>query len=121
MIGKDNYPEEYRVWIETLKHKIQNVRTKVAISINTQLIELYWELGKEISRKLEHANWGTKVIEQIAIDLKHEFPEIKGFSRRNLYAIKQFFQFYSVEFEFVPQAVAQLPWGHNRLIISNNY
>jgi len=50
--------------------------------------------------------------------LKHEFPEIKGFSRRNLYAMRQWYEFYSQKYQFVPQSVAQLPWGHNRLIIT---
>lgn len=118
MIENLNELGDYKGWINTLKSKIQSAQTKVALSINSQLIELYWELGKELSFKLQNANWGSKVIDQIAIDLKLEFPNIKGFSRRNLYAIKQWYEFYSVEFEFVPQPVAQLPWGHNRLIIS---
>lgn len=50
--------------------------------------------------------------------MKHEFPEIKGFSRRNIYAIRQWYKFYSTKYQFVPQSVAQLPWGHNRLIIT---
>lgn len=50
--------------------------------------------------------------------MKHEFPEIKGFSRRNLYAMRQWYEFYSQKYEFVPQSVAQLPWRHNRLIIA---
>ena len=74
--------------------------------------------GKEIESKLVASNWGTKVIDQISIDLKHEFPELKGFSRRNLYAIRQWYKFYSRKYEIVPQPVAQLPWGHNRLIVS---
>lgn len=109
---------EYRNWITVLKTKIHAARVKVALSVNTQLIELYWDLGKAISDKFISANWGSKVIEQISLDLKHEFPELKGFSRRNLYAIKQWYQFYSQHYDFVPQAVAQLPWGHNRLIVS---
>ena len=118
MIGNIERIEEYRNWISIIKSKIQSARIKIALSVNEQLIGLYWELGKEISNQLENSNWGSKVIEQVAIDLKHAFPEIKGFSRRNLYAIKQWYQFYSQQFDFVPQPVAQLPWGHNRLIVS---
>jgi len=58
------------------------------------------------------------VIDQISADLKHEFPEMKGFSKRNLYAIRQRYLFYYQYFEFVPRTVTQLPWGHNRLIIT---
>lgn len=108
----------YRTWIKALKTKIQSARIKVALSVNAQLIALYWDLGKAISEKLESSNWGSKIIDQISIDLKHAFPDLKGFSRRNLYAIKQWYQFYSQQYDFVPQPVAQLPWGHNRLIVS---
>lgn len=117
---KDNRPttSEYQDWIKSIKSTIRSAKNKVALTINNQLIELYWHLGKEITSKVESAKWGSGVINDIAIDLKHEFPDMKGFSRRNLYAIKQWYSFYRSEFEFVPQPVAQLPWGHNRLIIT---
>ena len=79
---------------------------------------LYWELGTQINSKQNEFSWGTNLIEQLSIDLKLEFPGITGFSRRNLYAIRQWYLFYSSKYEFVPQHVAQLPWGHIRLIIS---
>lgn len=109
---------EYRDWIKSIKDKIHSAKNKVALTINQQLIELYWELGKDITTKISNSNWGSKVIDQISTDLKQEFPEMKGFSKRNLYAIRQWYLFYSEQFEFVPQPVAQLPWGHNRLIIT---
>jgi len=109
---------EYKNWISELKSKIHAARMKVAYSINSQLLEMYWQIGKDISEKQEKAKWGSKLIEQIAIELKHEFPEIKGFSRRNIYAIIQWYRFYSEKYQFVPQSVAQIPWGHNRLIIT---
>ncbi len=109
---------EYKNWIAELKSKIHAARRKVAYSINSQLIEMYWEIGKDISEKQEESKWGSKFIEQIALELKHKFPEIKGFSRRNIYAIRQWYKFYSPKYQFVPQSVAQIPWGHNRLIIT---
>lgn len=75
-------------------------------------------MAKDIVDKQQEANWGDNVLEQLSTDLKLSFPDIKGFSRRNLYAIRQWYLFYSTVSEFVPQAVAQIPWGHNRLIIS---
>ena len=81
-------------------------------------MEMYWEIGKDISRKQEKSKWGSKFIEQTAQELKREFPDIKGFSRRNIYAIIQWYKFYSMKYQFVPQTVAQIPWGHNRLIIT---
>jgi predicted nuclease of restriction endonuclease-like (RecB) superfamily len=109
---------EFNRWVNELKQKVHIARQKVALSINSQLLELYWELGKELAEKQKYSDWGSNFIEQVATELKHEFPEIKGFSRRNLYAIKQWYQFYSEEYQFVPQDVAQIPWGHNRLIIT---
>lgn len=109
---------DYYNWIKELKSKIHAAQTKVALTINSQLLELYWEIGKDISERQENTEWGSKFIEQTAIELKNEFPEIRGFSRRNLYAIRQWYKFYSEKYPFVPQSVAQIPWGHNRLIIS---
>ncbi|SDD55278.1 Predicted nuclease of restriction endonuclease-like (RecB) superfamily, DUF1016 family [Pricia antarctica] len=109
---------EYGDWIKSIKDKIRSAKNKAALSVNQQLIQLYWELGKDITFKMKDSNWGSKVIEQISIDLNNEFPDMKGFSKRNLYAVRQWYLFYSQRFEFVPQSVAQLPWGHNRLIIT---
>ncbi len=117
MDDKINF-SEYNDWIKSLKSKIHAAKRKVALSINSQLLELYWEIGKDIVEKQENSNWGSKLIEQTSIELKHEFPEMKGFSRRNLYAIRQWYKFYSEKFSIVPQSVAQIPWGHNRLIIT---
>lgn len=110
--------KEYIQWIKELKIKIKAARTKAVLSINSQLIKLYWELGKEIFEKQKVSSWGSNFIERTASELNREFPEMKGFSRRNLYAIVQWYKFYSSHYEFVPQPVAQIPWGHNRLIIS---
>lgn len=109
---------EYSNWIKEIKSKIRLARNQVALSVNSHLLQLYWDIGKNISEKQEKSKWGSNFIEKIAQDLKREFPEMTGFSRRNLYAIRQWYQFYSSTYEFVPQAVAQIPWGHNRLIIS---
>ena len=87
MIEDNEGTAEYRAWIKELKSRIHSARIKIALTVNAQLIELYWDLGKAISEKIENSNWGSKIIEQISTDLKHEFPEIKGFSRRNLYAL----------------------------------
>ncbi|MDQ5930555.1 MAG: hypothetical protein QG594_2343, partial [Bacteroidota bacterium] len=109
---------DFFLWIKELKSKIHEAKRKVAFSVNSQLLELYWEIGKDISFKRKKSNWGSNFIEAIEIELKLEFPETKGFSRRNLYAILQWYTFYSVKYQFVPRTVAQIPWGHNRLIIS---
>ena len=109
---------DFLEWITALKTKIRSARNKLAFSINSQVLELYWEIGKDIAEKQQNSGWGSGLIEQIAEELKHDFPEIKGFSRRNIYAILQWYKFYSEKYPFVPQVVAQIPWGHNRLIIT---
>jgi predicted nuclease of restriction endonuclease-like (RecB) superfamily len=109
---------EFVKWISELKAKIHSARNKLAFSINSQILELYWEIGKEMAEKQQNSDWGSGFIEQTATELKHEFPEMKGFSRRNLYAILQWYKFYSSKYQFVPHGVAQIPWGHNRLIIA---
>lgn len=102
--------QEYRIWIKQLKSKIQSARTKVALAINSQLLELYWDIGKDICERQREYNWGSKLIEQVAHELKNEFPDLKGFSRRNIYAMRQWYKFYSQKYPFVPHSVAQIPW-----------
>ncbi len=108
----------YKRWLEELKTKIQSAQLKASVAVNSQLLQLYWDLGREIVQKQSQASWGDAVLDQLSVDLKLSFPDISGFSKRNLYAIRQWYLFYAQRFEFVPQPVAQIPWGHNRLLIS---
>lgn len=122
-----------------LKSSIKQSQVKAALAVNSQLILLYWDLGRQIAEKQEKAKWGTGFIDQLSKDLKKEFPEMGGFSRSNLFAVKKFFLFYNQGFEFVHQAAGQIeistffegkreypgilhsciqiPWMHNILII----
>ncbi len=109
---------EYYEWIEKIKSKVHSTRSRIALSANSELLLLYWEIGKEIVEKQKKSGWGSKIIEKLAVDLKHEFPDIKGFSKRNIYAMRQWYLLYSQKSEILPQVVAQIPWGQNRLIIS---
>ena len=109
---------EYENWIKNIKAKIQEAQNNVAFTINSQLLELYWELGRELASRQEEDNWGTNFMEAAAKDLRSAFPQIKGFSKRNLYAMRQWYKFYSKENEFLPRSVAKIPWGHNRLIVT---
>ncbi|MFV0555073.1 MAG: YhcG family protein [Mangrovibacterium sp.] len=116
--------DTYRKWISELKSKIRSTQIKAAVAVNSVLIEFYWELGKMIADK-ENV-WGNKLIEQLAKDLKAEFPDMKGLSRSNLFYCKQFYIFYHTEIvqqpvgQFVQHPVAQIPWGHNILIFSKS-
>jgi predicted nuclease of restriction endonuclease-like (RecB) superfamily len=110
--------KDYQNWLKEIKQKIKSAQYRAALSVNSVLLELYWDIGKEVVEKQKNADWGSGFIEQFANDLRKSFPDIKGFSKRNVYAMRQWYLFYSEHFEFVPQLVAQIPWGHNRLIMS---
>ena len=110
--------KEYQAWLSQIKHKVQQAQLRAAKNFNIVLIELYWELGSEIVARQKDFKWGDNFLQQLAIDLKLSFPQINGFSRRNLYTIRQWYLFFSQQFEFVPQPVAQLPWSYQRLLIS---
>ncbi len=86
---------DYRNWLVDLKTKIKQSQIKAALAVNSQLIMLYWDLGKEIVEKQQNAKWGTGFIDQLSKDLINEFPEIKGFSSKNLRTCRLFFEFYS--------------------------
>jgi len=112
--------KEYVEWLNNLKNKISKVQIKAAIAVNSELIELYWEIGKELFEKHEIKGWGNSIVENLSKDLRKEFPEIKGFSRRNLFYMKSFYIFYKSALGKVQQLVAQIPWGHNIKIISKS-
>lgn len=110
--------QDYIEWFEQIKQKIKIAQLKISLSANAQLLQAYWEIGEAITQKQKEANWGDAILEQLSADLRMSFPTINGFSKRNLYAIRQWYLFYRQQYEFVPQPVAQIPWGHNRLIVS---
>lgn len=102
--------DEYTDWLKQIKAKVAAARVKIALAANLELILFYYELGENIVRKQEKTKWGNKFIEQLSVDLKQEFPDMKGFSRTNLYYIKQFYQYfrYFPAEEIVQQSVGQI-------------
>jgi predicted nuclease of restriction endonuclease-like (RecB) superfamily len=111
----------YRVWIGELKSKFRQAQLTAAIKVNSTLLAFYWELGADIVVKQQHSVWGDGFLTQLSQDLMAEFPEVKGFSVRNLKYIRQWHTFYRHPQAIGQQAVAQLcqiPWGHNIAIIS---
>jgi predicted nuclease of restriction endonuclease-like (RecB) superfamily len=109
-------PSDYIELLNLLKEKIRSSQIKASVSINTELIKLYWEIGLEIVQRQKTEGWGTKVIERLAKDLKNAFSKMAGFSPRNLFYMKQFAEAYP-EFTILQQAAAKLPWGHNMILI----
>lgn len=128
---------EYRDWLVDIKRRVRSAQLKAATAINTALLEFYWSLGADIVEKQKNTTWGSGFLKQLSKDLMVEFPNMNGFSYRNLRAIKQWYLFYSQNNTIWQQAVAKMeqltvtekwqqpvailtriPWGHNLAIIS---
>lgn len=95
---------------------IQASRRRAVQAVNTQLIELYWQVGAYISRKLERAEWGDGVVSQLADHLALTQPGLRGFTRTNLFRMRQFHELYR-DNEIVAPLVRQLPWSHNMIVL----
>jgi len=118
VIPKSTDPH-YRQWLGELKQTIQGAQQRAALAVNQQLLQLYWQLGRSILQQQQAQGWGAKVIEQLAQDLKQAFPQMKGFSRANLMYMRAFAEAWP-DFDsnaIVQQAVGQLPWGHNLVLL----
>ncbi len=134
----DTQSQDYFKWLVSLKSAIKNRQIKAAIAVNSNLILMYWDLGKEIVEKQENAKWGSGFINQLSKDLKIEFPDVGGFSSYNLRFCKTFFQFYrlkpfweqvvpesenaanEIQEQVVPEFqknIFKIPWGHHILIL----
>jgi predicted nuclease of restriction endonuclease-like (RecB) superfamily len=97
--------------VNDLKKKVASSQTKAVLAVNKELVLLYWSIGKKILENQNNAGWGAKVIDLLSKDLSTAFPEMKGFSIRNLKYMRSFAEAYT-ETPFVQQLVAQIPWGH---------
>lgn len=107
----------YKHFFEDIKRGIQSARVSAAISVNKELIKLYLHIGQQIVEKQEEFGWGKSVVEILASDLQKEFENTDGFSARNLWNMRMFYLQYRNN-EFLLQAVAEIPWGHNLLIMN---
>ncbi len=129
---------EYKAWLTELKAKIRSAQFKAAVTVNTQLIEFYWDLGKMIANKQKI--WGSHFLENLSKDLKAEFPEMEGFSVTSLKYCRMFYNFFSgspqvgddlkesisprvgdelgsESLDIVDWVIFSVPWGHIKLII----
>jgi predicted nuclease of restriction endonuclease-like (RecB) superfamily len=105
-------PDHYPELLSQLKDRIRSARLRAALSVNRELVLLYWSIGRDILARQSAEGWGTKVIDRLAADLRHAFPEMTGMSPRNLKYMRAFAEAWPDEV-IVQQLVAQLPWGHN--------
>ena len=120
-----------------IKHRIGQAQTRAVLAVNAELIRLYWEIGQMLHAKQKTEGWGAAVIPRLALDIRNELPEVKGFSERNIKRMLAFYREYP-GLEFVPPAVAQIqgdgkvpqavvlfpvelvasiPWGHHLLLM----
>lgn len=100
----------YKTWLTELKANIGKVRIQTSLQINTNMLLVYWYLGKQLSEKVEQEKWGAKVLDRLALDLQKAFPDTKGFSYRNLKYMKQFAEAYH-QFPFGQAVLAQMEIG----------
>jgi predicted nuclease of restriction endonuclease-like (RecB) superfamily len=104
--------EGYEAFLRSLKERIRHAQMRAALAVNREMVIFYWQLGREILMRQKQQGWGAKVIDQLAKDLQKAFPEMKGFSPRNLKYMRSFAEAYSQE-AIVQEVLAQLPWYHN--------
>lgn len=126
----------YHIILNGLKERIRQSRFKASLTVNAQLLTLYWEIGKTILEEQKKEGWGAKIIDKLAVDLKTEFPDFQGLSLRNLKYMRAFAEAYPTAFSIVqPTAaqlendktnreisimqppVAQIPWTHHTIIL----
>jgi predicted nuclease of restriction endonuclease-like (RecB) superfamily len=128
-IGKDkdgvNFPiapniaemsDGYLQFIDSIKKEINNQRISVILKANSSMICLYWNIGNAILQKQQEEGWGTKVIDRISHDIKYAFPDMKGFSPRNIKYMRKFADEWR-DYEIVQQVAAQIPWRSNMILL----
>jgi predicted nuclease of restriction endonuclease-like (RecB) superfamily len=109
-------PQNYPALLAELKQRIRNARLRASLAVNRELVLLYWSIGRAIVIRQQKEGWGTKVIERLAADLRKAFPEMTGFSARNLGYMRSCAEVWPEE-SILQQVAAKLPWGHIMVLI----
>ena len=117
--------DEYKLWIEEIKSKIQSSQIRASVKVNYEMLDLYWQIGKDITEKQKYSKWGDSFLSVMSKDLKKTFPAVKGFSVENLKHMRYWFKFYNAEIELqdvtqlemVKKLIKSIPWGHNQRIM----
>ena len=113
-------PPGYADWLADLKDRIRQTRLRVALAVNSELILLYWRIGRDILERQARDGWGAKVVDRLARDLRAEFPDSRGFSRANLLYMRAFAEAWP-DLQIVQRVVGQLPWGQNIELLGLKY
>ena len=109
-------PEGYAGWLADLKAQIHDAQQRAAQALNLELVVLYWKIGNAILERQDRQGWGAKVIDRLSQDLRSAFPEMQGFSVRNLKYMRAFALGWP-DLQFVQQVLHKLPWGHNLVLL----
>ncbi len=109
-------PQGYADWLADLKTRIHTAQQRATLAVNRELVLMYWQIGRDILQRQAAQGWGAKVIERLAQDLRVAFPEMKGFSSRNLKYMRAFAESWPDE-SFVQAVHAQLPWYHQLALL----
>jgi len=104
-------PPDYADWLAELKSRIHAAQQRASLSVNRELVLLYWHIGREILQRQSRDGWGSKVIDRLSQDLRNAFPYMKGFSPRNLKYMRAFADAWP-DATIVQEVLAQLPWYH---------
>jgi predicted nuclease of restriction endonuclease-like (RecB) superfamily len=116
LTGTPEVPKGYNNFLAELKDRIRHAQLRAALSVNRELVLLYWSIGIDIQVRQKDQGWGAKVIDRLAADLRKAFPEMTGFSPRNLKYMRAFADAWPDE-QFVQQVAAQIPWFHNCVLL----
>lgn len=108
---------DYKAFIQNIKLRVKTAQIKAAVTVNQELLRLYWDLAALMVEKQKATAWGDGFLQQMSQDLQAEFPDMKGFSKRNLEVMRQWYRFWVEQPAIAQQLVAQIPWGHNLVII----
>jgi predicted nuclease of restriction endonuclease-like (RecB) superfamily len=130
--------KDYQSLLSDIKSRIRTAQIRASLSVNRELIKLYWDVGEMIVNRQRVEGWGKSIVDKLATDLQRNFPEIEGFSPRNIWRMRAFYLAWACERprptvakrdrrrsartapqerEFLPQAVAEIPWGHNVILL----
>lgn len=104
-------PSDYGSYIEGLKARIRTAQLRAGLAANSEMVMLYWSIGRDILDRQEHADWGAKIIDQVSADLRRAFPTMRGLSSRNLKYMRAFAKAWPEE-QIVQDRLAQLTWFH---------
>jgi predicted nuclease of restriction endonuclease-like (RecB) superfamily len=115
---KDIAQTRLRSFLEDLKDQIRIARVRASLSVNRQMIELYLEVGRRILEQQAQESWGMSVVEGLSRDLRREFPDLSGFSPRDMWDMRRLYESVQ-EHSILQQLVAEIPWGHNLVLLNS--